>query len=102
MNTTTANLQPSHLTTKQIANVFNVSERMIYMARELRRTGRDDLGAECMAGRLTILGALKIAKPEKYAKQPDPLEALVAAWCRCDPQSQTAFLQAINAKTVRP
>jgi hypothetical protein len=49
---------------------MNVSERGVYMARELVPTGREDLCAEVQASRLTTLGALKIAKPEKYGTKP--------------------------------
>jgi hypothetical protein len=66
--TDTAHLQSPQrrLTVKQIAKLWNVSERMIYSALELIRTGREDICDEVIAGRLKMHAALKLAKPEKY------------------------------------
>lgn len=85
-----ANLQRG-LTTKQLALVFNVSERSIYMARELGATGRADLEERVMAGELSILGALKLAKPEKYDRKPDRMATLVKAWNACTDDQRNMF-----------
>jgi hypothetical protein len=74
----TANLQGG-FTIKQAAAVMNVSERMVYMARELMQTGRADLCAAVESGKLTILAALKEAKPERYCA-PDRAERLRRLW----------------------
>jgi hypothetical protein len=104
--TDTANLQ-SHqlrLTVKQIANLWNVSERMIYSARELIRTGREDIIAEVMAGRLKMHPALKLAKPEKYGDgrnyRPgdDAYSALVRAWNRCSDDERSLFTARLLAQ----
>lgn len=65
--TTTANLQ-TKLTVAQAAKVMNVSERSVYMVGELMATGRQDLLQAVERGDISILGALKLAKPDKYAK----------------------------------
>ena len=49
--TTAANLQ-TRLTVKDGAALFNVSERLIYMARELMAANRPDLVAAVEAGRI--------------------------------------------------
>jgi hypothetical protein len=103
--TDTANLQSHHLrlTVKQIANLWNVSERMIYSARELIRTGREDIIAEVMAGRLKMHPALKLAKPEKYGDgrnyRPgdDHYSALVRAWNRCTDEERGLFIARLLA-----
>jgi hypothetical protein len=47
----TANLQANTtLTVKQATKLLNVSERLLYMARELMNTGRADVVAEVEAG----------------------------------------------------
>jgi hypothetical protein len=83
---------------------MNVSERVVYMARELVRTGREDLILECEQGRMTVLGALKIAKPEKYRPKVTPVPngtevefALQAAWTRATNDERLAFLEWIIA-----
>jgi hypothetical protein len=90
----TANLQHG-MTVKDAARVMNVSVRSVYMARELLATNRSDLVAEIDAGRMTILGALKIAKPEKYSPKPKPdagLKALRAAWERASASERDDFV----------
>ena len=57
----TAHLQ-QRVTVRAAALLMNVSERSVYMARELQATGRNDICAEVDAGRLTIAGALKLAE----------------------------------------
>lgn len=95
----TANLQ-TVLTVKQAATVMNVSERAVYMARELRAC-RPDLGNKVMAGEMSLLAALKIAKPEKYAKRKDGPAVLLAAWNKATEGERAAFLDAIAPSTGR-
>lgn len=64
----TANLQ---MTTKTAAIAMNVSERMVYMAKELLDC-RPDLASMVESGEMTTLAALKVAKPEKYDKPKRP------------------------------
>ena len=64
-------MQSQRLTVREAARIMNVSERQVYLAKELLRTGQDDLADRVMAGELTTLGALKIAQPEKYAPKPE-------------------------------
>ena len=95
----TANRQvafPKGLTVKQAAAAFNISERTVYLARELLTYNRPDLERHVMAGTLTIAAALKISNPNKYARKPSPLKALVTAWARCDASMKLAFLEAIG------
>src|ERR1700688_2805137 len=72
-----ANLQSARLTVKETATLTNQSERTISMQRELALTGRKDLVDQVARRELSALGALKLAKPEKYlkAKVLPPLEA---------------------------
>ena len=64
----TANLQTG-LTVKQAARLMNVSERNVYNARKLRRSGRDDLVARVECGELSINAALKLAYPPASGTQ---------------------------------
>jgi hypothetical protein len=109
MTADTANWQSEtpKLTMKQAAAVMNVSERSVYRAKELIATGREDLADEIMAGRLTLLGALKIAKPEKYGAgrnyQPgaDKYAALVKAWNNCDEDERARFIGSLRSLAAR-
>jgi hypothetical protein len=87
----TAGLQRG-MTTKQAAQHMNVPERSVYMARELIRTGHEDLCAEVEAGRMKISKALAIALPDKYGKRPDRVRALIGAWNRASESDRAAFL----------
>ena len=55
----TANLQ-KHLTVKQLAKAFDVSERSIYMARRVRREGIPELAEECEGGALKLNAAIRL------------------------------------------
>ncbi len=70
----TANLQAKGLTVKQAAQLMNVSERSVYYARKLARSGRQDLCGRVERGELRISAALKLAYPEEV-KQPDQFKA---------------------------
>ncbi len=83
MSDDTANLQSgnkSRLTVKQAAILMNVSERTIYMARELKRTGREDLVTAVEQGKMSLHAALKLARPKRYAKSKYARSALMSAW----------------------
>ena len=96
----TANLQSpaDRVTIKQAAKEFQVSERMVYMARELMATGQSDLIAKVDSGALTLHGALKLALPQKYGSgrnyRPgdDHYDALIRAWNACDEREQSRFI----------
>ena len=99
------------LTVRDCARIMNVSERSVYRARELIRTGRADLEAEVMAGKLSLLGALKAAKPEKYGHErnmrpgDDRYDALVRTWNACDDDGRARFivkLRAMLEEALRP
>ena len=95
------------LTVRQAAAVMNVSERSVYRAKELIATGREDLADEIMAGRLTILAALKIAKPEKYGAGrnyrtgDDRYDALVKTWNACDEDERARFIGSLRSLAAR-
>jgi hypothetical protein len=99
----TAALQ-AQFTVKQAARLMNISERMVYMARELVATGREDLLEQVEAGKLSTLGALKLAKPEKYDKPKDRFTALVRAFNACDDDERDRFvfeiLRAITKQSI--
>ena len=92
---TAANLQ-SGFSVKTAAKLMNVSERAVYMARELLAVDRPDLHHEVSARNMSILGALKIAKPEKYGKKPNALGALLRAWEAATPDERDKFLRKVS------
>jgi hypothetical protein len=65
-----ANLQ-SGLTVKQAARALNVSERMVYMARRIVRSGRQDLITACTRGELSVNAAVRIIdRDRRPARRP--------------------------------
>jgi len=89
----TANLQ--RITVRQAAEIMNVSERSVYMARKLARL-RPDLEDEVVAGRLSLNAALRIA--EKRASEPQPrLSALRKAWAACSDAERNEFVLSLEA-----
>lgn len=92
-----ANLQTG-LTVKQIAEKAGVSERMIYMARELCGTGREDLCDKVVAGELSLIAALKFVKPEKYDRRRSRTDALVRAWNACTDDERAMFIARVLAE----
>jgi len=92
----TANLQ--RLSIAAAARLMNVSERSAYMARELMRTNRTDLCQDVENGKLSLLAALRQAKPAKYDKPPDRISALLKAWHKCSVEERNAFLEMITSK----
>jgi hypothetical protein len=93
----TAQVQ-ARITVKQAAAIMNISERGVYNARELMRTGRADLIDRVWAGKLSVRGALKLAKPEKYASKTEGevrWDALVKAWNAVTEDQRAAFVAEI-------
>ena len=86
----TANLQTG-MTMKQAAEVMNVSERSVYSARRLLRSGRDDLRAAVERGDMSLNKALSIAYGKRRASR---YERLMRAWNACDEAEQQRFLAA--------
>ncbi len=84
----TANLQTG-MTVKQAAKALNVSERGIYDARRLIRTGRTDLVAAVKRGDMSVNKALVLAGE----KQPvSAYQRLCRAWNACSEDEQGRFL----------
>jgi hypothetical protein len=81
------------MSVKEAARLMNVSVRSVHLARELQRC-RPDLADRCLAGELTLRQALRLAKPEKYAKR-DKVEQWLAAWRAWSPDDQSRALQAL-------
>lgn len=82
------------ITVKEAARMMGVSERSVYLVRELQHCSRPDLCERVKAGDLTILQALRIAKPEKYAKR-DKVEQWVAAYRAWDPETRLRAIEAL-------
>jgi len=97
----TANLQTG-LTVKQAARLMNVSERSVYNARKLRRSGRDDLVARVECGELSINAALKLAYPQQAEPKPDALALLMKVWCVVSPEDREAFSLAVGMTGGHP
>jgi hypothetical protein len=74
---------------RAIAAALNVSERMVYLADRLRRSGRTDLIEAVEHGDMTMAAAIREITgthlPSRYDK-------LVLAWNRCDDDERTRFL----------
>ena len=90
-----------HMTVKQAAQLMNVSERQVYLARELVATGREDLVDSLMAGRMSLPAALRIAKPEKYDRRRNRYHDLVRAWNSCTEDQRAAFVAQIMRQLER-
>ena len=91
----TANLQTG-LAVMQAARLMNVSERSIYNARKLCRSGRDDLVARVECGELNIIADLKLAYPQQVKPKPGALALLVNAWFAASPEDREAFAIAVG------
>ncbi|MHC2273540.1 uncharacterized protein YccT (UPF0319 family) [Bradyrhizobium diazoefficiens] len=88
----TADLQTGP-TVAQAARLMNVSERLVYMVGELRATGRYDLLQAVERGDMSVLGALKLAKPEKYARPKKvTMRQLQTAYLAADERTKLEFL----------
>jgi hypothetical protein len=87
----TANLQTG-LTVKQAAQLMNVSERSVYLARKLARSGRADLCAAVERGELSMHAALQQIEPPR---RKDTLKPLLLAWNAATQSEREAFLEAL-------
>ncbi len=85
----TANLQ-TRMTVKQAAKALNVSERGIYDAKRLIRTGRTDLVAAVERGDMSLNKALLITKEKKQPAS--AYQRLILAWNACSEDEQGRFL----------
>ncbi len=83
----TANL---HITVKQAAALMNVSERMVYEARRLYRTGRADLIEQVKAGTLSLHRALILAGV-KQPKIKTSFDVLKFAWISASNAERQSF-----------
>lgn len=88
-----------HITVKQAARLINVSERMIYDARRLTRTGRDDLVTQVKAGEMSIHRALILAGV-KAPKAKMQICTLKAAWQSSTQTEQLAFINWLEGKAL--
>lgn len=92
----TANLQSTRVTVKQAAAAMNVSERMVYMAMSLMRSGRPDLVRRVEAGEIDLHKALSIAEGRQKTK-PTSFDRLVKAWnSATDDDRQKLLEQALS------
>jgi hypothetical protein len=94
-----ANVQT--VTVRLAARALNISERLVYMGRELLNTGRDDLVRDVEGGRLSLHGALALAKPAKYGQARGSAGRLLGAWRRASDADRAAFLAEIGAVIER-
>jgi hypothetical protein len=83
----------SPISVRATADAMAISERLLNYARELQRSGREDLMAAVERGEMTVAGAVielhGIALPDRYGK-------LVQAWNRCDEDERARFLTALE------
>jgi hypothetical protein len=83
------------LTIKQAAEVMNVSERMIYMARAVQRS-RPDLADKIAEGTMSMAEAYRLTtkkpKPTSYSR-------LVKAWNAASTQDQGRLLAELSLST---
>ena len=86
----TANLQTG-MTVKQVAEHMKISERSIYYARRLNRTGRTDLIAAVERGDMSVNKALTLAGEKQPASA---YQRLIRAWNACSEDEQGRFLVA--------
>ena len=89
-----ANLQG--MSARDAAKMMNVSERMVYMALELQRSGRGDLIAAVEAGGMSLHRALGLAKPARYGSRRDGCATLFRAWQAAAPAERAAFLRLVT------
>jgi hypothetical protein len=81
------------LTVKQAAELMNVSERSVYLARKLMRSGRADIIAAVERGELSMHAALQQIEPPR---QKSTLKPLVLAWNAATPSERQALLNAVE------
>ena len=81
------------ISVKEAAQLMNVSERIVYMMRDVHKL-RPDLADECAAGRMSANKAWLIAKGKKA---PSKLEKLISGWNSADPETQNEFILFLSA-----
>jgi hypothetical protein len=85
-------------TIAQLAQSLNVSRRAVFLAMELR-DARPDLAERVLAGEIGLTAALRIAKPQKYAKPASgPLQAVQRAWERASEDDRAAIVEWLGAE----
>jgi hypothetical protein len=88
-----ANLQKTRkegLTVKEAAKRFNVSERSIYMAAKILRSGNQEICRAVERGEMTLHKALQILYP-KPPKAKDWGNELKAVWLVASPEERADF-----------
>jgi transposase-like protein len=88
----TANLQ-GWVTVREAARLMNVSERSIYMARQLLRSGRGDLVQAAERGEISLHAALQVIAPKRPK---DGLAPLIRAWNSATETERLVFLLQIS------
>ncbi len=88
----TANLQ-TKITVMEAAKLMNVSERSIYMASKVLRSGRQDLIDALEKGELSINKAVSMLENRPKLTKYD---RLVKAWNICSEEEKSRFLVAVN------
>jgi len=83
-------------TVSQAAAAAGVSERLVRMAREVQRSGRDDLVAAMASGEMTVHAAWR------ELRGPDHFGALRRAWAKAPLADRVRFLAEVAADGVRP
>ena len=92
----TANLQ-TKITVPVAAKLMNVSERLIYMAMKVQRSGRQDLIYGIEKGEISVNKAVSMLENRP---KPTSYDRLVKAWGACSEEEKARFLVVING--VRP
>ena len=90
----TANLQ---MTRKQAADLMNVSERSVYDAAKLHKTGRQDLCEAVTDGTLSLHRALILAGVKT---KPGRLATLQAAWKGATECERSAFIEWLQGASL--
>ena len=89
------------MTIEHAAQLMNVKVRGVYMAKELLRTGRAEPIRAAEVGKISLLGALKLAKPDKYAKTRNGEKGLRDAWAKATDEERAAFTAWLRAQANR-
>lgn len=97
MSAPTANLQSGRLSVRQAAELMNVSERSIYTATRILRSGRQDLIEKIERGEMSLHAATRIF--DGNDKQPDRFAALCRAWNKASEAERLLFLKSLGGKS---
>jgi hypothetical protein len=79
--------------------VLGLGERYFYYARELQRSGRDDLKKAVERGEMKLSAAIRELRGERL---PDRYDKLVMAWNRCSDEERDRFFEALTNGWRRP